>query len=283
MRWNILYRGSLTSCNYSCTYCPFGKTKNTKAELSQDAKELQKFQSWVENREEEIGVLITPWGEGIIRSYYQKAMTELSHSKNVYKIAIQTNLSCSLDWMNEVNKKTFALWTTFHPTQISVEKFLEKCAKLDEMNISYSVGFVGFKEDFEALEELRKGLNEDVYLWVNANKKEANYYSTEDIEFVESIDSLFRWNLSYHPSFGKECKAGNTTFSIDGEGNMTRCHFIKKKIGNIYEENFDQKLKPQLCSNQTCGCHIGYVHMNEHQLDKVYGDGILERIPILKR
>lgn len=279
MRWNILYRGSLTSCNYSCTYCPFGKTKNTKYELTQDSQELTNFKNWVQSRNEEIGILMTPWGEGLIRSYYQKVMTELSHFQNVYRVAIQTNLSCSLDWMNNVNKKTFALWTTFHPTQTTVDKFLEKCFKLDEMNIRYSVGFVGFKEDFEALEQLKKGLNKDVYLWVNANKKEDNYYSTKDIEFIESIDPLFRWNLQYHPSFGKECKAGDTTFSVDGDGNMTRCHFIKNKIGNIYNKNFEEKLKPQLCSNQTCGCHIGYVHMNEHQLDKVYGDGILERIP----
>lgn len=280
MRWNILYRGSLSSCNYSCTYCPFAKTKNTKAELSQDAKELKCFQKWVESRKEEIGILITPWGEGLIRSYYQQMMKELSHAKNVYRIAIQTNLSCSLDWMNEVNKNTFALWTTFHPTQISVENFLEKCQKLDEMNIRYSVGFVGFKEDFEVLAQLKKGLKQGVYLWINANKKEANYYSEEDITFLESIDPLFRWNLKYHLSLGKACKAGDTTFSVDGTGNITRCHFIKQKIGNIYEENFEKKLKPQLCINQTCGCHIGYVHMNEHQLDKVYGDGILERIPL---
>ena len=31
------------------------------------------------------------------------------------------------------------------------------------------------------------------------------------------------------------------------------------------------------CTNATCGCHIGYVHMNELDLYSVFGDGVLER------
>ncbi len=280
MRWNILYRGSLSSCNYACDYCPFAKTKNTKAELQKDQQELFRFKDWVIGRTENIGILMTPWGEGLIRKYYQKAMTELSHAQNIYRVAIQTNLSCELAWMNDVNKKTFALWTTFHPSQISLEKFVAKCSQLDQMGIRYSVGFVGFKQDFEVLQELRKRLDKNVYLWVNAYKREENYYHQQDIEFLKSIDSLFEWNTQYHKSFGKACKAGYSTFSVDGEGNMTRCHFIKQKIGNIYDSNMDRYLQRTPCSNQTCGCHIGYIHMDEYQLNNVYEDGILERIPI---
>lgn len=281
MKWNILYRGSLTSCNYACDYCPFAKTKNTRSELQKDQQELFRFKDWAMNRKENIGILMTPWGEGLIRKYYQQAMTELSHAKNIYRVAIQTNLSCELNWMKDVNKETFALWTTFHPTQISLENFLAKCFQLDEMGIRYSVGFVGFKQDFEILQELKSKLNKDVYLWVNAYKREDNYYTQQDIKFLKTIDPLFEWNTKYHKSFGKDCKAGYSTFSVDGDGNMTRCHFIKKTIGNIYDTtNIDHYLKRTPCSNQTCGCHIGYVHMDEYQLDKVYGNGILERIPI---
>ncbi len=280
-RWNILYRGSLTSCNYACDYCPFAKTKNTKEELQKDAKELIRFQNWVKEQKENIGVLITPWGEGLIRKYYQKAMTEMSHYNNVYRIAIQTNISCSLDWIQEVNKKTFGLWTTFHPSQITIDKFLEKCEKLSLSSVRYSVGMVGLKEDFPLIKELKQRLPSNVYMWVNAYKREPNYYTGENISFLSNIDPYFHWNNQYHPSFGKECRAGYTTFSVDGDGEMTRCHFIKTKIGNIYQEGFEQKLKPQLCTNQTCGCHIGYVHMNEHKLNEVYQEGILERIPLI--
>ena len=60
---------------------------------------------------------------------------------------------------------------------------------------------------------------------------------------------------------------------------MRRCHFIKEPIGNIYDQDWEEVLQERDCSNETCHCHIGYVHLDYLELDKVFGDGILERIP----
>lgn len=277
--WNILYRGPLSSCNYGCDYCPFAKTKNTREELAKDAADLWQFVDWVQHRRERIGILFTPWGEALIRKPYQEAMNELSKMPNVYRVAIQTNLSCSTEWMKTVNKKVFALWTTYHPTETSREKFVAKCKELDEIGIRYSVGFVGFKEQTHELKALRKELNPNVYLWVNAYKREPDYYNESLIERIEEIDPLFRWNTKYHESLGEACQAGNTSFSVDGNGDVRTCHFIKKVIGNIYHPNFEKSLFARNCSNATCGCHIGYVHLDKLNLKSVYGKGLLERIP----
>lgn len=277
MRWSILYRGPLSSCNYACDYCPFAKTKNTKTELAADAAKLRRFVDWVASREEQIGILITPWGEALIRRYYQEAMTELSHLPNVWKIAIQTNLSCSTKWMEKVNRNTFALWTTYHPTQIALSDFVHKTKELDKLKIRYSVGFVGFKEDLNLLEQLRSELSPETYLWVNAYKRDPDYYNEADIQRIETIDPLFRYNTLYHPSLGKSCQAGYTSFAVDGDGNMQSCHFIKSTLGNIYETGFEEALQPRSCINDTCGCHIGYVHLDELGLYEKFGDGLLER------
>ncbi|BDD04345.1 STM4011 family radical SAM protein [Aureibacter tunicatorum] len=278
--WNILYRGDLSSCNYSCDYCPFAKTKNTKEELEIDAGQVRKFQNWISGRKERIGILFTPWGEALIRKYYQQTMTQLSHMKHVYRVAMQTNLSCHLEWMHEVNKDTFALWTTFHPSQTSVDAFLAKCEALLNMGIRFSVGTVGLKEDLETIRLLREKLPTSVYLWVNAYKSGTDYYTQGEIKFIEFIDPLFHWNNQRHESLGKPCRAGETTFSIDGMGNVTSCHFISRKLGNIYENSIENILKPSTCVKETCSCHIGYVHMKELEQDEIYGNGLLERIPI---
>ncbi|HTE17442.1 MAG TPA: hypothetical protein VK689_03550, partial [Armatimonadota bacterium] len=34
------------------------------------------------------------------------------------------------------------------------------------------------------------------------------------------------------------------------------------------------------CPNETCGCHIGHVHLDRLKLYPVFGDGVLERIPV---
>jgi len=280
MKWTILYRGPLSSCNYACNYCPFAKRRNTRAELEEDAAQLAKFVDWVANRREQIGILFTPWGEALIHRHYQQAIVTLSRLPNVERVAIQTNLSCDLDWVKDCNKSVAALWTTYHPSQISLQRFVDQCSRLDQANFRYSVGVVGLREHFAAIRNLRAALSRETYIWINAYKRIADYYTVQEIEELHAVDSLFDWNRVAHPSLGHECRAGDTVFTVDGDGNMRRCHFIKSVIGNIYEPGFETSLTARPCSNESCGCYIGYVHMPHLRLDQIYGDGLLERIPL---
>jgi MoaA/NifB/PqqE/SkfB family radical SAM enzyme len=279
---SILYRGSLSSCNYGCEYCPFAKRTNTAIELTNDCAELDRFVNWVSNRHltAKIGVLFTPWGEALIHRYYQLAIAKLSHLSQVTKVAIQTNLSGDLDWIKNCNLDTLALWTTFHPTEVSIEQFLARCQMLDRWNVKYSVGIVGLKEHQYQAQLLRQQLDPDVYLWVNAYKRQANYYTPNDIDFFTQIDRLFPINNQVYNTLGKPCRTGHQVITVDGQGTIRRCHFIPESIGNIYDANFEESLFPRTCPNQVCRCHIGYVHFEELNLDRVYGDRILERIPI---
>lgn len=283
-RWNIIYRGPLSSCNYGCEYCPFAKTKNSRPELEDDAAKLGKFVDWVANQKDrQIGVLFTPWGEALIHRSYREAIRKLSHLPNVYRVAIQTNLSAQVDFMSECNLNTAALWTTYHPTQVSFDTFLSRCRALDDMKARYSVGVVGFLEAEEEIRRMRNELRASTYLWINAYKRDPTYYSEADIRRFEEIDPHFRTNTTYHPSIGKPCRAGYSSFTVDGAGDTRRCHFIDEKpFGNIYRDGakFPDRLQKRNCPNQSCGCHIGYVNLENLELDRIYGDGILERIPV---
>jgi hypothetical protein len=206
-------------------------------------------------------------------------MSALSHLPHVYRIAIQTNLSGPLDDLADANRDTLALWTTFHPTQITLDRFVARCRQLDELGIRYSVGVVGLREHFDAIAELRQALRPEVYLWVNAFKRTANYYQPGEIDRLHAVDPYFHWNLHRYPSAGKPCAAGETTFTVDGNGDVRRCHFLEETLGNIYEAGPAEYLKPRLCAAATCGCHIGYIHRPALKLDELYGTGLLERIP----
>jgi sulfatase maturation enzyme AslB (radical SAM superfamily) len=283
MNLSILYRGPLSSCNYGCTYCPFAKHTETRQEHEADRQALERFVAWIaERQQDQIGILFTPWGEALIRKRYQQALIQLTNLPNITKAAIQTNLSCRLDWIEACDKDKLALWATYHPTQISRERFLQKCAELQQRNVRFSVGVVGLKEQADEIEALRRELPDNVYLWINAYKRDPNYYPAEILRQFEQIDPLFPINNQYHPSHGRSCRAGHTVISVDGNGDMRRCHFIKTVIGNIYEPGFEQALQPIPCTNATCGCHIGYVHMQDLGLYEVFGAGTLERIPATK-
>jgi MoaA/NifB/PqqE/SkfB family radical SAM enzyme len=283
MNLSILFRGPLSSCNYGCTYCPFAKHTETRQEHEADRLALERFVGWVAARpQDQIGILFTPWGEALIRKRYQQALVQLTAMPNVTKAAIQTNLSCRLDWLEACDKGKLALWATYHPTQISRERFLRKCEELLRRGVRFSVGMVGLMEQAEEIQALRRELPADIYLWINAYKRNPDYYTADILRQFEQIDPLFPINNQYHPSRGRACRAGHSVISVDGNGAVRRCHFIKTPIGNIYAAGFEDSLRPTACTNDSCGCHIGYVHMQDLNLYEVFGAGILERIPAHK-
>lgn len=283
MKLSILYRGPLSSCNYGCVYCPFAKHHESDAEHQADARALEKFVRWIEGFDGQISVFFTPWGEALIRRRYQNAIARLTQWAHVEKIAIQTNASCRFAWTENCDKAKLGLWVTYHPTQTTRAQFLARCAQMQARGLRFSVGVVGLKEHFDEIAALRAALPREVYVWVNAYKRVENYYADEDEQFLSSIDHLFPFNNQRHNSLGRACHTGHSVISVDGDGTIRRCHFVKTPLGNLYQDDLDTILRPRACPNHNCGCHIGYVHLPDLQLQETYADGLLERIPVTAR
>lgn len=274
---SILYRGSLLSCNYDCSYCPFAKAQDDRESLARDAAELARFVSWVREQSCEINILFTPWGEAFIRRYYQDAIAELSKMPQVGRIAIQTNLSLSTKAIERCKSDKLALWCTYHPSQTSQAEFLNKCQFLLDNDIRFSVGMVGNKNELGDISAMRKALPQQVYLWVNANRDEQAKYQEQELAMLNHIDPLFDYNMHQYASLGKSCNTGSEVITVDGNGTVQRCHFVKQSLGNLYDGSFQET--SDSCPNQTCDCHIGYIHMPELKLKGLFETGLLERIP----
>lgn len=279
---SFLYRGPLASCNYDCKYCPFGKRPSSREELLEDQACLRRFTQWISDHpEHRTAVLFTPWGEALIRRHYQEAIQSLSAMSHVRRVAIQTNLSCHLDWLDGVREERVALWATYHPTEADYSLFLERCRELHQRGIRFSVGVVGKKEHREVIHTLRADLPEDVYLWINAFKSAGHgYYHATDLAAFTAIDRYFPINNTRHRSLGERCSTGESVLSVDGSGDLRRCHFVSDVLGNLYRDDIASILRERPCPNATCGCHIGYVHLERLGLRSVYKEGILERIPV---
>jgi hypothetical protein len=83
-----------------------------------------------------------------------------------------------------------------------------------------------------------------------------------------------------HASRGEACATGETSFTVDGQGTMRRCHFVGDAIGSIHSPDWEAALGGRSCPNATCGCHIGYVYLKSLRQEAVYGENLLERIPL---
>jgi hypothetical protein len=288
MRLDLLYRGPLASCNYGCAYCPFAKRKDSREALAIDRAAWERFVGWLAARpapagaegaaHDRFGVLVTPWGEALIRRWYREGMSALSHLPQIERVAAQTNLSCELGWVADADPAKLALWCTFHPAWVALDAFLAQCRRLDARGIAYSVGVVGQREHLAAAQALRRALPADTYVWINAVSSRT--YDADELAAWEAIDPLFQLNLRRWPSRGARCGAGERAITVDGDGTMRRCHFIAAPIGNLYAPTWRDALAPRACTNDDCHCHIGYVHLDYLELDKVYAGGLLERVPV---
>jgi hypothetical protein len=279
MKLDVLYRGPLASCNYGCAYCPFAKRKDSREQLAVDRAQWERFVEWAAITEDvELGVLVTPWGEALIRRWYQDGLARLSHAPHVVRVAAQTNLSGALDWVSAANPERLALWCTYHPEWTTLAAFLAQTRRLADAGVAFSVGVVGQREYADAARALRAALPGDVYVWINAVKALA--YTPAEIAAWTEIDPLFALNLQRWPSLGARCGAGERAITVDGDGTMRRCHFIAAPIGNLYEPSWRTALAPRACTNADCHCHIGYAHLDYLELHKVYASGLLERIPV---
>ncbi|MEH0425555.1 STM4011 family radical SAM protein [Streptomyces stelliscabiei] len=281
MDLTILYRGPLASCDYDCPYCPFAKRRDSTDRLRADRAALDRFTTWArEQTGDRLSVLFTPWGEALVRSWYREALVGLSHEPHIDRVAIQTNLSCRTEWLARADRDTVALWCTYHPGQTPYERFLDKTRRLAGMGIRFSVGIVGLPEHLEHARRLRGELPQEVYLWVNA--AEGHTYTDEEAAVWSGLDPLFPFSRHPHRSAGRACRTGSTVVSVDGEGTVRRCHFVKAELGNLYDGSFRAALAPRPCPLSVCDCHIGYVHLETLPLYDVFAGGVLERVPTVE-
>ncbi|AUY53891.1 radical SAM protein [Streptomyces sp. CB01881] len=276
----LLYRGPLSSCDYDCPYCPFAKRRDTPEQLRADRAALERFTRWTAGRGgtgDTLSLLFTPWGEGLVRSWYRRALVELSHLPHVRRVAIQTNLSCRTDWLAEADLTTLALWVTYHPGQVGHERFLARCRALDRLGVRYSVGVVGRPEHLAETRRLRAALPPAVYLWINA--AEGHIYTDTEAADWHAVDPHFGYSRHAHPSAGRPCRTGESVLSVDGEGTVRRCHFVRDVLGNLYDGSYRPHLRARPCPLPVCDCHIGYVHLETLPLYDVFAGGVLERVP----
>lgn len=160
MDLTILYRGPLASCDYDCPYCPFAKRRDSREQLRADRAALERFTAWVTAQSaDRISVLFTPWGEGLVRSWYRRAVVELARLPHVQRVAIQTNLGGRTQWLasaGAAGRDKIALWCTYHPGQTPYERFLGRCEELVALGIRHSVGIVGLDGHLDEARRLRR-------------------------------------------------------------------------------------------------------------------------------
>lgn len=219
----IYYRGKLNSCNYTCSYCPFGKKSHLTA-TTQDEQAWNRFITAIEQwKGGPLQLFIIPYGEALIHRYYRKGIIHLAALPQVAGISCQTNLSFSADeWLDEFPAtpaliSKIKIWASFHPEMTSVESFVRRLHTLYNAGIQVCAGAVGNPMAKSVLSDLRNALLPDIYLFINAMQGLKSPLSVEDIRFFTQLDNLFEYDLKTLRLNGLSVREGEVVVLLIGK------------------------------------------------------------------
>lgn len=277
----ILYRGSLKSCNYHCSYCPFSKHPISERELDRDRVQWWAFVKNLQKRAKALHIgalMVVPYGEAMIHRWYWEGMAQLSASADIDAAGIQTNLSFSVsEFLSSFEKaggvpEKLRLWATFHPEMTTVSEFAAKCRELRKQGIPLCAGSVGVPENLPLLQALKQELN-DIYLWVNKMDGLRRSYTQEEREAFEEIDPYFVRELMRVPSNAAMCQ--NRLF-VEADGRLRTCN-----ISSTLEKNWAalEDFPIPECSRKQCSCYLAYGGRGDFMNQVLFGPYPLFRIP----
>lgn len=281
----ILYRGTLKSCNYRCSYCPFSKHGRTQRELARDREQWLSFISCFQEQAERCGIralMLAPYGEALIHPWYWEGLAKVSALPWVDAAGAQTNLgfqAAEAMQMFAENGGIFTklrLWATFHPEMTSVQAFVKNCRQLWKAGVRVSAGAVGVPEHTELLRQLRKELPKDIYLWINRMDGLGRSYTIKEIQVFSEIDPYFYRELQPHPADVSQCRG---RYFAEGDGRLRLCN-----ISSVLETGWEDKegsifLKKDACSRRRCSCYLAYGGRDNLENQMLFGPWPLFRIP----
>jgi hypothetical protein len=269
----LVWRGPLDSCNYGCPYCPFAKRLANMENLRRDAAALARFASHVAADPTPVDLLFMPWGEAMIWPWYGRTLGELASLPHVRAVGVQTNGSFPLSAVDGWPPNA-GLWISWHPTEVALAPFVAKIHALQERGVPLSVGAVAVPGRLEDLTALRAALPAEVPLWLNALKPRGRYTS-DQIAALSAIDPDFPLEIRPVVSRGRACATGDGVWMIDGDGEITRCHLIERRIGNLYDGG--PGAAPGPCTRGSCHCFVGYAFLEETGIWRRWQAGFVTR------
>lgn len=284
----ILYRGSLKSCNYHCSYCPFSKRKTSQTELERDKEQWFSFLESLPDKAAALNIhalMVVPYGEALIHPWYWDGLARLSALDIMDAVGAQTNLSFSIRQsltrfcQAGGNLHKLRLWATFHPEMISAEKFAEKCIQLNQKGISLCAGAVGAPENIRQIRRLRTLLPKEIYLWINKmdRRKEVHakeIYTEAELSAFLEIDPYFIQELSWPRSAPAQCQG---RLFVEGDGRLRACN-----IGPLLDKTWRQQKAPApapSCNRKNCSCYLAYGGQKDYMNQILFGPYPIFRIP----
>ncbi|MHA1380615.1 MAG: GDSL-type esterase/lipase family protein [Candidatus Helarchaeota archaeon] len=283
------YNGRECRCNYHCPYCYYVYSPKAENYFWGNIKD------WHNAFKKSFGnqrlVFYLAFGEPTLgEAFYD--IVKMIEREPKWELRITTNLSQDLERLVSTRlarEGRFNINASFHPTQTTIEQFLEKLLYLRKHNIEPSIVYVmwppqmkRFESDFKVFSEHNFLMDIRPFLGIYKGKRYPKAYSDEERQFIarHCDDATIKYMLNEKSVFDRRTYSGLHFFVVDCVGNIgydSDCFGLYTKyrtiFGNIIE-NYTLKipleppLYPRRCSEDTVDGVSNYLETNYHQLEE---------------
>lgn len=254
------------SCNFNCVYCiNDAHTQRTPKEIDIDktVKRLNKFnKTFLINLNGGEPFLIPNFTElvyELTKKHFVTINTNLSLRKECEKFleVIDPKRVPQIVFSTHVLERERRNETLLDLCKL-VKKFQKKGFNMVGNYVLYPPLLKRLKEDINSFN--KRGIPINLGLF-RGNFKGRYYpicnklltYNKEEIFLINNIDPT---RLKIKKAMNIKCNAGSTAFWIDDKLEVFPCYFINKKIGDLFDEEWDTFSKVIRCPQEYCFCQL---------------------------
>jgi len=252
------YNGNPAQCNYKCQYCIYDGGKLQIGHHFQGT-----IEKWRNAIKDTFGnqhlVLYFGHGEPMIGKRWFDVVEMVGDEPN-WEMRVISNISPPLTRL--LNSRVardgrLNINASFHPTQTTKEKFLDKLLQCRECGIEVPIVYTLWPPFFERFEDDFKFFSKHNFL-IHVRRFRGSYknewypqsYTEEERRFVAQYadDITIKYMLAMEPTDGKLSWAGVDFMIMDNKGNIGYCddyNTNKHTFGNIFEKNVKLYIEPQ--------------------------------------
>jgi len=271
----IWYVSAQRLCNFRCTYCVSinDYAKSNKADWPEEDRErFNKIVAWIADRPFRIGIRLATLGEPFASRPFLGKAAWLTTRPNIDFVELLTNGSllkrrlAQLDREGDVTK--ISLWATYHPTEISLSRFIDSVRFAQERYGCFAVvnGLL-FPDNEDSVVELKRaaaeaGLRFNLDLGYDPLTPHGVLTRLDDMvpilrdQHEDGIARAIRLGAAaellevnvaaMRDLRGGLCSAGHDYFYIGIRGDVYRCSRYqalgKDRLGNVLDDGFELQL-----------------------------------------
>ena len=277
------YNGNPCQCNYSCPYCQY-ETRTQKGHYFQGP-----IERWAEAFKKKFGnrnlAFYLAHGEPMLgRNWFD--VVDMVGAEPKWEMRCTSNISASLTRL--LNSKVaregrLNINASFHPTEISREKFLKKILQCREHGIEvpviytmYPPFFARIDEDFAEFSKHKVLLHVRRFRGEYEGKWYPEAYSDRQMQTLAKYcdDATIKYMLSNEPTDGKLSWTGVDFCMIDKDGNVGYCDDYRSdrySFGNLFDDEIRLFAEPKpfpraFVSDGTVDGVANIVELNYEQL-----------------